>query len=216
MKKVLTGVLTAGAVSALAITAAQAETQTYDLSGFSVIDASAGVDVEVTVGGDFSVRAEGSAEDLERLRLERRGDALEIGRSRDRGGWFQMGRRWDVTVYVTMPSMTGVDVSSGADVKASGIDAGRFSASVSSGADAELSGTCDTIEADGSSGADLDARDLRCANAVADVSSGADLIVYASESVEADASSGGDVSVYGAPKTTNIDKSSGGGVSIRN
>ncbi|MEO1136238.1 MAG: head GIN domain-containing protein [Pseudomonadota bacterium] len=216
MKKVLRSVLTAGAVSALAITAAQAETQNYDLSGFSIIDASAGVDVEVTVGGEYSVRAEGSADDLERLRLERRGDALEIGRTRDRSGWFQMGRRWNVTVYVTMPSMTGVDVSSGADVMASGIDAGRFSASVSSGADAKLSGTCDTIEADGSSGADLDARDLRCANAVADVSSGADLIVYASESVEADASSGGDVSVYGAPKTTNIDKSSGGGVSIRN
>lgn len=210
------GVLTAGAVSGLALTAAHAETQDYDLSGFSVIDASAGVDVEVTVGGDYSVRAEGDPEALERLRLERRGDALEIGRTRDRGGWFQMGRRWDVTVYVTMPSMTGVDVSSGAEVTANGIDAERFSASVSSGADAKLSGTCDTIDADGSSGADLDARDLRCVNAVADVSSGADLVIYASQSVKADASSGGDIAVYGSPETTDIDKSSGGGVSIRN
>lgn len=216
MQKKTARLLTAGAISMMAVTAAQAETKTYDISGFSIIDASAGVDVNVTVGEDYSIRAEGEPEALERLRLEKRGDTLEIGRTRDRSGWFQRSRRGNVTVTVTMPAMTGVDVSSGAEVTAAGIDAERFSASVSSGADAKLSGTCGEINADGSSGADLDARDLRCSSAVADVSSGADLVLYASESLDADASSGGDIAVYGSPKTTNIDKSSGGGVSIRN
>ena len=89
------------------------------------------------------------------------------------------------------------------------------SASVSSGADATLSGRCGDLRADGSSGADLDAGDLKCASAAADVSSGADLTIYASQSLTADASSGGDVTVYGKPKNTNVEKSSGGGVRIK-
>ena len=204
-----------GAASLLAVSAAQAETKTYDFSGFTGIDASVGVDVEVSVGGDYSVRAEGDAEELERLRIERRGEALKIDRNR-KGGWFQFNRRGDLTVFVTMPALEEVEVSSGAGVTAESINADRFRVSVSSGADASLSGTCDTIEADGSSGADLNAEDLRCANAIADVSSGADLTVYASDSVEADASSGGSIRVYGEPQSTDISKSSGGSVSIRN
>jgi hypothetical protein len=214
MSKRITIPAVAGAVSLAALTAAHAETKTYDFSGFTVVEASAGVDVEVTVGGDYSIRAEGESEALERLRLELDGDTLEIGRENDRG-FFTFGRKWNVTVYVTAPSLTGAGASSGADLTVSGIDAGEFSASVSSGADATLSGTCGMIEADGSSGADLDAQALKCSNAVADVSSGADLTLYASDSVDADASSGGDITVYGGPKNTNIDKSSGGDVTIR-
>lgn len=215
MKNSLQFVLAAGAASCLAIGAAQAETRNFDLSGFTEIDAAEGVTVEVSVGGSYSVRAEGDGDKIDKLRLRVRGDALHIDRDNGRG-WFQVNRRSDFTVYVSMPSLNGVDVSSGAEVTADSINADRFSASVSSGADANLSGRCDTIEADASSGADLNARDLECAHAIADVSSGADITVYASESVRADASSGGDITVYGGPTNTNVDESSGGDVHIRN
>lgn len=214
MKTSLHYVLAAGAASCLAIGAAAAETRDYDFSGFTMVSASEGVNVEVSVGGDYEVRAEGDADKLDKLRIELRGDTLRIDRRNS--GWFQMNRRSDFTVYVSTPSLEGVSVSSGADLSATGIDAGRFTASVSSGADATLSGTCDTIEADGSSGADLEAEDLECARAIADVSSGADLTLYASESVDADASSGGDITVYGGAQSTNVDESSGGDVHIRN
>ncbi len=214
MGKRITLIAAAGAVSLTALAAAHAETRTYDLSGFTVVEASAGVDVEVAVGGDYSIRAEGEPEALERLRLEIDDDTLEIGREHDRG-FFTFGRKWNVTVYVTTPSLTGARASSGADLTASGIDAGEFSASVSSGAEATLSGTCGTIKARGSSGADLNAEALKCTRAVADVSSGADLDLNATDSVDADASSGGDITVYGGAKNTNIDKSSGGDVTIR-
>lgn len=204
----------AGAASVFAVSAAHAETRTFDLRGFTVVEASAGVDVTVAVGEDYSIRAEGESEALDRLRLELDGDALEVGRVNDRG-FFSFGRKWNVSVYVTTPSLTGAEASSGADLSVTGIDASEFSASVSSGADATLSGTCGVIEASGSSGADLNARELKCSNAVADVSSGADLTLYATESVEADASSGGDITVYGGAKNTDIDKSSGGGVTIK-
>ncbi|MEZ5893723.1 MAG: head GIN domain-containing protein [Parvularculaceae bacterium] len=204
----------AAAVAATSLVAlASASTKTVDLDGFSYIDASAGVDVIVKVGGGYSIRAEGEDEALEHLRIEKRGDTLEIGREHRRGLVFST-HKGRLTVHVTMPALNGVDVSSGADVTATGIDSERFSASVSSGADATLSGRCGDLTADGSSGADLEASDLKCENANADVSSGADLDIYASESVIADASSGGDITVHGGPKNTNIDKSSGGGVTI--
>ena len=214
MKQAFFSAACVSAASLLAVTAAHAETQTFDFGGFKKVHASAGVDVEVTVGGDYAVRAEGSAEALERLRVELDGDELEIGRESNRG-MFSMGNKWKVTVYVTTPALDGVSVSSGADLSATGIDAAEFDVSVSSGADAELSGSCGALNAKGSSGADLDAEDLQCTDAVADVSSGADLTIYASQSLKADASSGGDITVYGGPKNTDIDKSSGGGVTIR-
>ncbi|WDI30357.1 DUF2807 domain-containing protein [Hyphococcus flavus] len=206
-------VLTAGAVSCLAFSAAQAETRNFDFSGFSAVEASAGLSVEVTVGGDYSVRAEGDADDLEKLRLELDGDTLEVGRKRS--SIFQRNSRSDITVFVSMPSMNEASASSGSELTATGIDAGDFSASVSSGAEATLSGTCDTIDASGSTGADLDADDLRCSHADADVSTGASLSLYASESIEADASTGGDIVVYGGPANTDIDKSTGGSVRVR-
>ncbi|WP_425409571.1 head GIN domain-containing protein [Hyphococcus sp.] len=206
--------IAAGAAVCFSAGAAQAETRDYDLSGFTMIDASEGVPVEISVGGDFSVRAEGDSDKLDRLRLENKSSTLHLDRTRD-GGWFKVNRRSDFTVYVTMPSLDGVDVSSGAEVSARSIDADLIRVSVSSGADAVLSGQCNTIEADGSSGADLDAEDLRCNDAVADVSSGADIIVFASQSVRADASSGGDITVYGGPERTNVDESSGGDVHIK-
>ena len=204
----------AGAVSLSVLAIAHAETRNFDYSGFTEIDASAGVDVDVSVGGDYSIRAEGDADALDKLHIEQKNGTLKIGRENS-ANFFSFGNKWRVLVTVTMPSLTAVEVSSGADVNASGIDANEFSAAVSSGADATLSGTCGKLRAKGSSGADLKAADLKCASADADVSSGADLDIYASDSVVADASSGGDITVYGGPKNTDIDKSSGGGVSIR-
>lgn len=201
------------AASMLAAGAAHAETRNYDFTGFTSVHASAGVDVEIKVGGDYAIRAEGDASALERLRVKLDGDTLEVGR--ESSGFFGGGFKGKLTVYVTTPALEGVSSSSGADLSATGIDAGDFEVSVSSGADAELSGTCGSLKADGSSGADLDAEDLKCTDAVADASSGADLTIYVSQSLTADASSGGDITVYGGPKNTDIDKSSGGDVSIR-
>jgi len=212
MKKTL-GVI--GAVSALAFvaTAANAETQSFSLSGFSKVHSSAGTTVIVEVGGAYSVRAEGSATALERLKVEVDGDRLEVGRkNKFFGGW---GKDGNVTVYVSLPELAGIGASSGSELTATGVDASSFSASVSSGAEATVSGECGDSDVSGSSGAVLDAEDLHCADVDVSVSSGASLKVFASNSVDASASSGGAISVYGTPETKSVSKSSGGSVRIR-
>jgi hypothetical protein len=82
----------------------------------------------------------------------------------------------------------------------------------SSGADIELSGTAETVDADASSGAGIDAEDLVAETVTAAASSGASLSVHATASLRAEASSGGDIDVSGNPASRDVDESSGGDV----
>lgn len=192
---------------------AAAESKTYNLSGFSEIDISAGLSAEIAVGGAYAVRAEGDPEALERLDLRVEGGALILARKRQMGwGWKNSHGR--LTIYVTTPKLDGVEASSGASASASGVDAPEFRADVSSGASFSVTGVCGALRSDASSGASLDARDLKCQSLSADASSGASITAFASERVDASASSGASVRVRGGAKRVNADKSSGGSVSV--
>lgn len=204
-------VISAAAIAAILISPAYAETKSFDLTGFTRVSASAGVDVNVTVGGDYSVKADSTPEGLDRLKVELVGDELRIGRNHRNFNWKRGSR---VTVTVSTPALSGLEVSSGASLDASGVDAGDFSIDASSGGDLEVSGRCDALSVDVSSGGNIDAKALECRSASADASSGGNADIFASESVEGDASSGGNVDVYGKPKNVSKNTSSGGSVSV--
>jgi len=204
-------IVTTAAVGA-GVNAAHAEERSFDLSGFNAVSASAGVDVDVRVGPDYEVTAETTAMGFERLELRVDGDELIISR-KSRG--FTWKRAPKITVDVTLPDLVSLDVSSGAGVDVSGVDATTFDVEVSSGGSAEVSGKCEKINANVSSGGDLEAETLECDSATIDASSGGAASVYASQSLIADASSGASIDVFGSPDKTSIDKSSGGGVSIK-
>lgn len=195
--------LVASVFALAAVGAANAEPR--PLSGFTAVSASAGTDVEVIVGPAFSVDVSGR--DAHRIITRVSGDRLIV--EPVRGGWFQRGPR-DALVRVTMPRVEALDVSSGADLSATGVNGGDISLESSSGADLRVSGVCASFTADASSGADIHAADLRCENGSVDVSSGADVRVYASGRLNVDASSGGGVIVHGNPGVGDVDLSSGG------
>ncbi len=197
--------------AALLATPAFAETKTFDLAGFTRVSASAGVDVTISVGGDYSVVADSTPKGLEKLKVELVGDELRIGRKARTMSW---GRGDQVSVKVSAPALAAVDVSSGASVDATGVDAGAFAIDVSSGGDLEIVGRCDALAADVSSGGSIDAAGLLCRTANASASSGGSADVFASESANGDASSGGSLDIHGKPATVNKDTSSGGSVSV--
>lgn len=200
-----------GAAAALiAAGAASAEEKTWNLTGFEGVDASAGTHVMVKANPEFSVRAVGDTEAIDRLKVELDGKTLEIGRK----SGVQWGRGRKVTVYVTLPAIKAVGVSSGAHIEASGVEGGPVALDASSGGHAEVSGKCDALAANVSSGGHLSASELKCRTASADASSGGHAEIYVSESVDAEASSGGHVEVTGSPKNVNVDKSSGGQVTV--
>jgi len=206
--------IAAGAGALVLAGPAMAETRTYDLSGFDEIDASAAVDVEVEVGGDYSVRAETNDGDFESLDLRVRGDALVVGRQRS--GVFNWGSsRGHFRVYVTMPRLVAVEASSASSVSGTGVDADDFDVDVSSGADVDLAGACDRVTIDVSSGGEFEGRAFECRAASIDASSGAEAEVHISEEISVDASSGADVTVWGGPKKTTLETSSGANVRFR-
>lgn len=203
--------LIASTAAALLATPAFAETETFNLAGFTRVSAAAGTSVNVKVGGDYSIVAESTAKGLEKLRVELVGDELQIGRKHRTMSW---GRSDRVTVNVTLPALSGLDVSSGASLDATGVDASAFEIDASSGGSLDVVGRCDALTVDVSSGGNIDAKGLQCRTAVADASSGGNADIYASESINGDASSGGNIDVYGGPKNVSKDTSSGGSVSV--
>lgn len=197
--------------AALLATPALAETKTYDFKGFTRVSAAAGVEVDLSVGRDYSIVATSSGKGLERLRVELVGDELQIGRKHKTISW---GRGESVKVVVTAPALSGVDVSSGASLDVVGVDADAFSIEASSGGSLDVAGRCNTLSAEVSSGGSIDAAGLQCASATADASSGGSADLYVSESFVGDASSGGSIDVAGSPKSVSKDTSSGGSVSV--
>jgi hypothetical protein len=196
--------LTTALAAMVLASAGAAHAETRPLSGFTKVEAQAGTDVEVTVGGGFSVDVTGR--DAQRIVTRVAGDTLIVEPAR---GWSWRGPR-DANVRVTMPRVDGLSASSGADLTATGVNGGAIELESSSGADLRVSGSCASFTADASSGSDIDAENLRCENGSVDVSSGADVRVYASGRLDVDASSGGGVRAYGNPGLGDIDLSSGG------
>lgn len=195
-------VLAASVMVLAAAGAAHAETR--NVSGFTKVEANAGADVEVTIGGAFRVEVTGR--DADRIQTRLSGDTLVVEPVR---GWSWRGPR-QATIRVTMPSVDGLSAASGADLVATGLNGGAITLDSSSGADLRVSGTCSSFSADASSGADLNAQNLRCESGSVDVSSGADARVHATGRLDVDASSGGGVVAYGNPASGNIELSSGG------
>lgn len=199
-----------GALAAAFAQSAAAETRAFEVGAFSKVSASAGLKVEVAVGADSFVSAEGASEDLETLDIRVIGGTLDVGRKH---GW-SAGRSWrrsgEVVVTVRTPELNGVEASSGSTLIAVGASADTFTADSSSGADLEVSGSCGALTADASSGARLAAEALQCKVIAIDASSGASVTAFASEKATADASSGASVRISGAPEVVHFDSTSGG------
>ena len=183
-----------------------AAAETRNLSGFDQISASAGMDVVVSAGEGFSVNVDGARPERVVTRVEGRRLIVEPVRS-----WgFQWGPGPRATVRITMPSVTGLDASSGAEITATGIAAESLSLEASSAGEIRVSGTCRTLQVDASSGAEVHAGDLHCAEGSIDASSGAEAAVWVDGELNVDASSGADINAKGSPTLGDISLSSGG------
>ena len=214
---------------------ATADTQTYNVGSFSELDVSRGIEVQFTTGDTQSIVGEAKRGDIERLEIEIDDGVLVISRENQRGGWFRGGNQDKFLVTITAPAINAIDASSGSSVSADAVSGDAVSLSTSSGANIRVdtvssgdlnldtssgsrievnNGTCNSAEADASSGSSIDAEGVICETLTADVSSGASVRGHATLGVTAEASSGGSVKVSGSPTNVNVDKSSGGSVSV--
>ena len=217
----LIGLILAGAIAATALKVAWGditdvserdrgadETRTIEVADFDRIDIAGVVELDATVGGDYSLTLSGRKDDLDRARAEVVDGELILDTARREG---RVGRkiiRHGVTVTLTVPALVAVEAAGVVDGSVKGIAGGAFSVDISGVGDLEISGTCDTLDADVSGVGDLDAEDLRCRVVSVDVSGVGGASVYASEKVDADIAGIGKIEVYGSPAEVSKSKSS--------
>lgn len=103
-------------------------TRSYTVTDFSTVNLRGSDDVDVRVGTGFSVRAEGPSDVLDRLKIEKDGQALNVGR-RDgvHLGWPKSGK---VKVFVTLPRLAGAGISGSGNMAVDRIESATFRANV--------------------------------------------------------------------------------------
>lgn len=222
-----------------------AESRTYDLTGFDVVDATTGIRAIVTTGGAHSVRLEArDAETLDRLDVSVAGGRLHLGISRSfvdfiiGGGLIDLlrhGGDLGITAYVTLPVLNGAEASSGGRIEASnvksdrfttdassggtvvllGVSGGDFRANASSGGRIEIEGAIAEFDAAASSGGFMRAGRLSAQRGRIEASSGGHIETTATQRLRANASSGGHVEINGNPAERDVHSSSGGHIAFR-
>lgn len=191
---------------------------------FTEISASEGLDVFVTQADNFSIEVEADENIMELIGTDIKNGKLRIHAIENIG-------RATKRIHVTLPEVTGLfassgadlvtqnvirankialDASSGADIKAA-VVAEEVQADTSSGADIRLEGEAQMLRADASSGSGIRANNFEVRVCYADASSGADIDLNVSESLIAEATSGADISYSGNP-TVEKNKSYSGSV----
>jgi len=182
------------------------------ISGFSAIEASAGIQVILSKGDKEELAVSVSNKDyLDEVKTVVQGGVLKIYRSSDWKFWRQW-KNWKIKVYVSYTSLDAVKASSGASVSAKDIRLQKLSARLNSGGSITLSGTVQDLDVDGSSGAQFHGYELVSTMCKAEASSGAGVQVNVSKEISASANSGGFIRYKGEGLIRNINVNSGGSV----
>lgn len=102
-------------------------TRSYDVRDFTGVKLAGVDDVDVRVGPAFSVRAEGPAEVLDRLRIERDGNMLSVGRKRG----VSFGRsQGSAKIFVTMPRIADASLAGTGDLTVDRVEGEAFNGSL--------------------------------------------------------------------------------------
>ena len=192
------------------------------VADFDSLDISFGFNVDVQQGSDFSVVIRVNDNVLDRVQVVKQGSTLRIGL--ERSLTFNI-RNVTLEADVTMPKLTGLELSGGSHVDLSGfssaenlstdlsggshlqgaMDAGDVSFEVSGGSHVTLSGSAGNLTVDASGGSHVKLGGMAVADATVDASGGSHVTVNSSGELDAAASGGSHVSYLGSPTLGTID-----------
>ncbi len=225
---ILIGLVLAGAIAATAFKVAwgdvsdigdrdrgEDKSQSVAAADFDRIDVAGVFELDVTVGGDYSVTLSGKEEDLARTTANVANGVLVLDTNeRDAGGKRKFFKH-SITATVTMPALNAIDASGVVDGAVKGVNAENFNASISGVGEINLSGTCGALDADVSGVGELNAEELKCRTVNVDVSGVGEAKIYASESVDADIAGIGSIEIYGSPANVSKSATPFGRVSVK-
>jgi len=214
---------------ATSVSLAQQKTEVRNITGFSGIDVSEGIKVELTYGEKEYVEVTADEKYIDMVVTELDGGELDI--HIDGNNWNNNHYK-NILVKVTAKKITSIESGSGASIVSQNLiesddlemstssgaslkiafKAPKAKCEASSGANAKLKGVAKYFDTDASSGSSIQATEVKAINVKASVSSGANISVSAEEEIKAEASSGGSIKYTGNAKMVDIEKSSGGSV----
>jgi hypothetical protein len=202
----------------------------YQVAGFDRVSLIGPHDVIVTVGGPPSVRAEGDSKLIEKLEISVENGELKIG-SKKKFNIVWKGDRNPLAIHVTVPSLSGVNLSGSGDLKVDRVEGRSFAASVSGSGDIDIgsikveqanfalggsgdikaAGAARTSEVSLAGSGDLDLGRLEVQRAQVSLAGSGDVLVRATEAADISLVGSGDVTLAGGAKC-NISKRGSGEV----
>lgn len=217
--------LLAGCITGISVTGSgNVVTQEKSITGFERVDASYAFEVEISQGETFSVVVRVDDNIVKYLQVVKQGRTLKIG--------LKPGRIYDIRkatmqAEVTMPELTGLDLSgashatitgfkstkaldldlSGAGSLRGDIEAGNVRFDLSGSSNVTLTGSGQDVTIDASGSSDVDLTDFSVADADVDVSGSSTATVKPSGRLDADASGASHVYYLGSPTLGKIDTS---------
>lgn len=207
------------------------EEETRDISGFTGVLVSSGIDVFLSEGENFEVRVVADENLMDVIETRLNGRTLDVGTEN-----MSIRNAKSKKVYVTLPELSALKISSAGDCKGQTIfhcdklelgvssagdlslkvEANRIDLNISSSGDAKLAGKADVFNASLSSAGDLHAFDLVAGKVKVDVSSAGDARVHATDEISMSASSAGNIHYQGDAKVIRSSESSAGDIIKKN
>jgi hypothetical protein len=201
--------------------------ETRDISGFTAVEVSTGIDVYLTQGDGFEVMVEADENLQDVILTELKGDRLVV-----RTDHVNIRSAKSKKVHVTLPELSELKISSAGNcvgqtpfqcedlrlsISSAGdltleVEADRIDLDISSSGDARISGSAAIFDASLSSAGDLNAFDLVAGVVDVSVSSAGDARVHATEEITMNASSAGNIYYRGDAKVVRSNSSSAGNI----
>ena len=201
--------------------------ETRDVTGFTGVEVSTGIDVYLTQGNGFEVLVEADENLQDVIITELKGDRLVV-----RTDHVNIRSARSKEVHVSLPEFTELKISSAGDcvgqtpfncgdlrisISSAGdltleVEADRIDLDISSSGDARISGSAAVFDASLSSAGDLHAFDLVAGKVDVSVSSAGDARVHATEEITMNASSAGSVYYRGDAEVVRSSSSSAGSI----
>lgn len=182
------------------------KTETRNVSGFTKIDASGAVSVEISVQKDFSVEVQADDNLLANIKTEVSGDTLKIY-SEDR-----ISPKTKINIKVSMPKIEDLEVSGASSANVANANADSLELKASGASKIKIDGTVKELKGDASGASTIDAENLKAEEAEIEASGASKAIVSATNDLEVNASGASKITYVGEPK--NIKQNSSGASSV--
>jgi hypothetical protein len=201
------------AVAALALTACDngpPVTQTRDLGGFTRLEVSGDLSLDVRLFNrpDPGVRITAGSKSIDRIKTQVVGDVLRVS-TRSRGLTIGPDPLGDVEISLGVPVLLALRVDGQADVTLSGLSAKSFELRVNGSGDVQARGRVDDLEMEVDGSAETDLKGLATQNASVRIDGSGDSQLRVARSLELIVEGSGDVSYFGRPSVSSRLEGSG-------